>query len=480
MDKNQYLDELIEQCRALPLSQVLGGRIVLHGRAGGSQKAICPFHADKTMGSFVSTDRKGVWKCFSCGAGGDGVKFISLFDGVDYVQAAFEVALEYGIITEGDYEENYKRKRYKKADVRNIQRRFEKEDLNRNSTKQEDPSVLDRVYSLFLKGTKLNLEHEVYLERIRRMTEAEIENGKYFTFPTQSIMRNFVEDIKKEFGSDKVLGNVPGFYYKTDEEKWMFPKNKGIGIPIMNAVGEIVGIQIRRDQKGAKASRYNWLSSSFAQGMEGYEFGTSSGSPVDVSIPETITNTTVMITEGRFKASLLARETGSIVLSIQGVGSWFGVFNELEQLSTSEKVKKAYNGKEFILYSVMLAFDADISSNLQVCHQMKKLSDGLEEKRYPTYYLHWNEKLGKGVDDMIVAGHKSKIQRFEKRVWDRTFSKLMKDLILTEKIVEMKDITREMFSSYFDKHMPSVKPLPKGELSEMHLQLLEKKEEISV
>lgn len=480
MDKNQYLDELIEQCRAIPLSQVLGSRIVLHGRAGGTQKAICPFHADNHMGSFVSTERKGVWKCFSCGVGGDAIKFISLFDGMDYVQAAFEIGVEHEIISEAEYEENYKKKRYKKADVRNIQRRFEQKDINRNSNKQEEPAILNRVYSLFLKETKLNLEHEMYLHKIRRMSEKEIENGKYFTFPTQSVMKNFVSEVVKEFGSDQVLQNVPGFYYKTEEAKWLFPKNRGIGIPIQNSLGEIVGLQIRRDEKGPRASRYNWFSSSFAEGLEGHEHGTSSGAPIDVCIPEIITNPTVMITEGRFKARILAKETGSVVFSLQGVASWYGVFEELEKLSSSELIKEAYQGKEFIIFAVMLAFDADISSNLQVCHQMKKLSDSLEEKRYPTYYLHWDEKLGKGIDDMILAGHKGKIERFEKRVWDKTFSTLMKDLITTEKIVEMKDVTREMFASYYDKHMPSVKPLPKGKLSEWHLQLLDKKEVVAV
>ncbi len=35
--------------------------------------ALCPFHNDKSVGSFVFNPKTGVWKCFACGVSGQGV-----------------------------------------------------------------------------------------------------------------------------------------------------------------------------------------------------------------------------------------------------------------------------------------------------------------------------------------------------------------------------------------------------------------------
>ena len=37
---------------------------------------LCPFHDDHTIGNFSINPAKGVYKCFSCGAGGDSIAFL--------------------------------------------------------------------------------------------------------------------------------------------------------------------------------------------------------------------------------------------------------------------------------------------------------------------------------------------------------------------------------------------------------------------
>ena len=45
-------------------------------KAGKTWKACCPFHKEKTP-SFSVNPKLGIYKCFSCGAGGDALSFIN-------------------------------------------------------------------------------------------------------------------------------------------------------------------------------------------------------------------------------------------------------------------------------------------------------------------------------------------------------------------------------------------------------------------
>jgi DNA primase len=46
----------------------------------------CPFHADKNPSLSVNPD-KNLWQCFGCGAAGDTIRFVELFDKVDFKEA---------------------------------------------------------------------------------------------------------------------------------------------------------------------------------------------------------------------------------------------------------------------------------------------------------------------------------------------------------------------------------------------------------
>ena len=54
---------------------------------------LCPFHDEKTPSFYVNED-KGVFHCFSCGEGGDVIKFIQLIEQVDFKAALAFLNLE--------------------------------------------------------------------------------------------------------------------------------------------------------------------------------------------------------------------------------------------------------------------------------------------------------------------------------------------------------------------------------------------------
>ena len=47
---------------------------------------LCPFHDDKNP-SLSITPSKNEWHCFGCGKGGDVIRFVELFDHVDFKEA---------------------------------------------------------------------------------------------------------------------------------------------------------------------------------------------------------------------------------------------------------------------------------------------------------------------------------------------------------------------------------------------------------
>src|SRR3989344_171920 len=65
-------------------------------RAGGSFKARCPFHNEKTPSFFVSPDRNSYY-CFGCGAKGDIFSFVEQFEGVDFMGALRMLADKAGV-----------------------------------------------------------------------------------------------------------------------------------------------------------------------------------------------------------------------------------------------------------------------------------------------------------------------------------------------------------------------------------------------
>ena len=65
-------------------------------KTGTSYKGLCPFHDDRTP-SFSVSPVKGVYKCFSCGAAGNAVKFIMEHEQMTYPEALKWLAHKYHI-----------------------------------------------------------------------------------------------------------------------------------------------------------------------------------------------------------------------------------------------------------------------------------------------------------------------------------------------------------------------------------------------
>lgn len=89
----------IEEVRQIPINEVIARFNVQLKQKGASYTACCPFHDEKTP-SFVVTPSKGIYKCFGCGASGDGIKFTMEKRGLDFYSAIEEMAKAHDIEVE--------------------------------------------------------------------------------------------------------------------------------------------------------------------------------------------------------------------------------------------------------------------------------------------------------------------------------------------------------------------------------------------
>ena len=78
--------EVIEQVKRTDLAALVTAKGVELKRNGKSWFGLCPFHADKNP-SLSINPVKNLFQCFGCGAAGDAIRFVELFDQVDFKEA---------------------------------------------------------------------------------------------------------------------------------------------------------------------------------------------------------------------------------------------------------------------------------------------------------------------------------------------------------------------------------------------------------
>lgn len=83
--------EIIEQVAAAnDIVEVIGGYFPLK-RTGGTYKALCPFHKERTP-SFQVNPQRQIFKCFGCGAGGSVFRFVMEYEHIDFNSAVRKLA----------------------------------------------------------------------------------------------------------------------------------------------------------------------------------------------------------------------------------------------------------------------------------------------------------------------------------------------------------------------------------------------------
>ena len=83
MIEQEKIDTIKATVDMIALVEARGIRLHKNGQ---SHFGLCPFHNDKHP-SFSITPKTNLWHCFGCGKGGDVIRFVELFDQVDFKEA---------------------------------------------------------------------------------------------------------------------------------------------------------------------------------------------------------------------------------------------------------------------------------------------------------------------------------------------------------------------------------------------------------
>lgn len=465
MEQSQFIKTLIEEVKEIPIEDVIGSYTQLN-KKGKYYMGLCPFHADKNVGSFVVTPSKNVWNCFACPSdisGNGGISFIMKIHNINFLEAVFKLGLEYQKITLDEYEHYFKKKRYRREYICKLQTRYLESKKVFSGNKKATDNILDKVYRIFKSCCTLSQNHYKHLKEKRKLSENHIKED-YFTFPNRKIYGKFISKLREHGMDEEILKSIPGFYYDIKQGKTTFVTFKGIGILIKNSLGQAIAIQVRLDESFS-GMRYLWFSSSSKDDETKYKDYTGSGSPCDVMYPKEINNPVIAITEGRFKAEKLA-EKGLISISVQGVGSWRGIVKEIKKIQQKPEYKKiAYN---YIKYKksinadfnipIYVCFDADMIPNNQVYQQAQNMTDSLLMllNGYKCFYINWEEEYGKGIDDLINNGKMNKVKKYTKENMDTTHNKiieLIKENEVPNNYENINKVPKEIMEAYFKENM---------------------------
>jgi len=89
------MDQIEEIKARVDIVDLIGEYVTLK-KAGRNFKALCPFHHEKTPSFTVSPELQ-MFKCFGCGASGDVIKFLQLYEQMDFWEAVEFLAKRTGV-----------------------------------------------------------------------------------------------------------------------------------------------------------------------------------------------------------------------------------------------------------------------------------------------------------------------------------------------------------------------------------------------
>ena len=134
-----------------PIADVVGEYLQLRPAGGGHLKGLCPFHEERTPSCNV-TPGKELYHCFSCGEGGDVIKFLMKMETLQFSEAVERLAARAGIdirYEQGGYvpgQETGQRRRL--VDAHRVAQDFYAERMHADSGRMAQAFLTERGFSL--------------------------------------------------------------------------------------------------------------------------------------------------------------------------------------------------------------------------------------------------------------------------------------------------------------------------------------------
>ena len=200
-------------------------------KSGANYWGLCPFHNDKKPSMSVSPS-KGIYKCFSCGAGGDALNFLVKIQNREYKDVIFELAEKYGL---------------------ELPKKFSGNDKNKNIRKDSACNKAADFYHEYLLTSKIDAKIGMELLKKRDITEDIINTYNLGFAPDK--FDTLYKTLKNDF-SDEIL-EKSGLIIKSSKGTYIDRFRNRVIIPIRNENGETVAFGARAVKDGEAAKYLN-------------------------------------------------------------------------------------------------------------------------------------------------------------------------------------------------------------------------------
>ena len=225
-------EEVISQIKdRLDIVDVVSGYVALK-KSGANYWGLCPFHNDKKPSMSVSPS-KGIYKCFSCGAGGDALSFLVKIQNREYKDVILELAEKFGIELPKKFHSSQETKDQKKEMIKAC-------------------SKAAKFYNLMLKSAD-DANKAMTALRARSITDDIIEKFTLGWAPNK--YDTLYKELRKEF-KDEILEKA-GLILKSNSGGWIDRFRNRIIIPIQNESGEYVAFGARAVDEGQNPKYLN-------------------------------------------------------------------------------------------------------------------------------------------------------------------------------------------------------------------------------
>ena len=228
---NSFEDVISQIKDRLDIVDVISQYVVLK-KNGANYIGLCPFHNDKHPSMSVSPTR-GIYKCFSCGAGGDALNFLVKIQNREYKDVILELAEKFGIELPNKYAKTSDSKNQKKEMMKACEKAAKffsmqlksADDANKAITALRKRGISDEIIDKFHLGWATNKYDVLYKE------------------------------LKKEFNDD--ILEKAGLILKSNSGGWIDRFRNRIIIPIQNENGEFVAFGARAVDEGQNPKYLN-------------------------------------------------------------------------------------------------------------------------------------------------------------------------------------------------------------------------------
>lgn len=210
--------EVISQIKTQAPIQELISEYVTIKKSGRGFVSLCPFHEDKNPSMHIHP-QKGIFKCFSCGTGGDVITFYSLINKKKWAEAIPDLALKYGIKVE--YGEENKAETQVKNKLFEINN-FAMEFFIKNLFSSEGKEALS------------------YVKEARGLTDKTIEDFKIgFALNSWDSLYNYLSR-EKECPMELLVSS--GLFIQKEHNKGSYDRYRNrIIFPIFNETNNVIG-----------------------------------------------------------------------------------------------------------------------------------------------------------------------------------------------------------------------------------------------